>query len=70
MTAERLHHYALKGVAAEMQEWREKRKAVLPLADVWPEYQIKSMLNGIQQALIELENDKRELMLWSNSAPM
>lgn len=50
-----------------MQEWREKRKAVLPLADVWPEYQIKGMVRGIQQALTELENDRRELLLRSKS---
>jgi len=67
MTSERLYRYALKGIEAEMQEWREKRKAVLPLADVWPEYQIKGMVRGIQQALTELENDRRELLLRSKS---
>ena len=65
MTSERLYRYALKGIEVEMQEWREKRKAVLPLADVWPERQIKGIVCGIQQALTELENDRRELLLRS-----
>lgn len=69
MTTERLHRYALKGIEAEMQEWREKRKAVLPLVDVWSKNQIKSLLNGIQQALTELEQDRQELMIVNNSDP-
>lgn len=66
LTTERIRRYALKGIEAETQEWREKRKAVLPLYDIWPKSQYDSMMNGIGQALADLEQDKRQLEMQIN----
>ena len=56
-----LYYYARRGILAEIDDWKAKRKAVEALKGVLSEQEKANMLKGIDQAVTELKQLKEAL---------
>ena len=56
-----IYLFAKRGVLAEIDDWKEKRKAVEALGDILTETEMGNMLNGIDRSIAELMKWKDEI---------
>lgn len=58
---QQIYLFAKRGVLAEIDDWKEKRKAVEALGNILTEAEIGNMLNGIDRSIAELMKWKEEI---------